>query len=190
MDDGFLLLADAAAWRAWLDVNEDASDGVRLVLAKSGTVTPTSLTYAQALDEALCSGWIDSQAGKRDDTTYFQRFTPRRARSIWSQRNVGLVEALIAQGRMRSRGHAEIDRARLDGRWDRAYPGSATIETPDEVTVAFAASPVAAQRFAELDAGRRYALLLPIITAAPELRDRRVAAMVRRLEAADSSPSR
>lgn len=190
MDDESLLLADAAAWRSWLDVNEDASDGVRLVLAKSGTVTPTSLTYAQALDEALCSGWIDGQRRKRDGTTFLQRFTPRRARSNWSQRNVGLVEALIAQGRMRSRGRAEIERARLDGRWERAYPGSATMEMPDDVTVSLAASPIATQRFAELASGRRYALLLPIITAPSELRGRRVAAMIRRLEAPDPFPSR
>lgn len=190
MDDGSLLLADVAAWRAWLDVNENASDGVWLVMAKSRTVVPTSLTYAQALDEALCSGWIDGQRRKRDGTTFLQRFTPRRARSIWSQRNVGLVEALIAQGRMRSRGRAEIERARLDGRWARAYPGSSAMDVPEDVATALAASPIATERFAELDSGRRYALLLPIITAPPELRGRRVAAMIRRLEVPDPSPSR
>ncbi|UED85804.1 YdeI/OmpD-associated family protein [Streptomyces profundus] len=183
MDDRSLLVVDVSAWRAWLDVNEEASNGVWLVLAKSRTVSPTSLTYAQALDEALCSGWIDGQRRRRDAATFLQRFTPRRGGSIWSRRNVGRVEALIGQGRVRPRGRAEIERARLDGRWDRAYPGSATADVPEDVVVALAASPVAAARFAALTAGERYALLLRIMTAEPGLRDRRIAAMVRRLEA-------
>ncbi len=116
MADETLLVRDAEAWRAWLDEHEDASDGVWLVLAKKGTVAPTSLSYAQALDEALCSGWIDGQKRPGDATTFLQRFTPRRPTSIWSQRNIGLVTELAAQGRMRSRGQAEIDRARADGR--------------------------------------------------------------------------
>ncbi|GAB3152794.1 YdeI/OmpD-associated family protein [Micromonospora sonneratiae] len=181
MDEQSLLIPDAAAWRAWLDANEDLSNGVWLVLAKKGTVSPTTLTYAQALDEALCSGWIDGQKRGLDSATFLQRFTPRRRGSIWSQRNVGLVETLIEQGRMRPRGQAEITRAQIDGRWDRAYPGAATAEVPDDLTAALAASPTAAARFAALNAGERYPHLFPIMTAAPALRARRIAALVQRL---------
>nr|WP_211234815.1 YdeI/OmpD-associated family protein [Glycomyces arizonensis] len=182
MTEQTLTVRDAAAWRAWLDANEEVSDGVWVVLAKKGTRSPTSLTYAQALDEALCSGWIDGQRKGRDEMTFVQRFTPRRRGSIWSRRNVGLVQSLIGQGRMRPRGHDEIDRARHDGRWDRAYPGSATIDIPEDVTAALTASPAAATRFAALTAGQRYPLLLPIITAEPRLRPQRIAAMIRRLQ--------
>lgn len=115
-----LVVADAAAWRSWLEENDATSDGVWLILAKKGTETPTSLTYAEALEEALCSGWIDGRRNSVDHTTYRQHFTPRRARSLWSKRNVELVAGLMEAGRMRGRGQSEIDRARADGRWDRA----------------------------------------------------------------------
>ncbi len=106
-----LCVTDAAAWRAWLDANEDASDGVWLVLAKKGTTDPTSLRYDEALDEALCSGWIDGQKRSRDATTFLQRFTPRRARSMWSLRNTEHIARLEADGRMRPRGRTEVDKA-------------------------------------------------------------------------------
>ena len=102
-----LTVADVARWRAWLDANESTSDGVWLVLAKKGTTEPTSLTYAEALDEALCSGWIDGRKQARDAATFRQHFTPRRARSMWSTRNVDIVARLIAEGRMRPRGADE-----------------------------------------------------------------------------------
>lgn len=161
-----LILPDVAAWRAWLDENEDTSDGVWLVLAKKGTTEPTTLSYAQALEEALCSGWIDGQKGSLDTATFRQRFTPRRRASMWSQRNIGIVEELIAQGRMRERGQAEIDRAKADGRWERAYAGSATAEVPDDLTAALAASEKAAATFASLNAANRYAILHRLMTAA------------------------
>ncbi len=101
-----LVVADAAAWRAWLDTNEATSDGVRLVLAKKGTTQPTTLTYAQALAEALCSGWIDGRRNAIDETTFQQHFTPRRQASIWSQRNVAIVTLLTQDGRMRPCGQA------------------------------------------------------------------------------------
>lgn len=119
-----LVVADAAAWRAWLDAHEDDVDAVQLVLAKKGTTTPTTLTYGQALEEALCSGWIDGRRNALDAGTFLQLFTPRRRASIWSQRNVGLVAELVAAGRMRPRGRAEVDRAVDDGRWQRAYTGT------------------------------------------------------------------
>lgn len=133
MDIVDLVLPDVAAWRAWLDDHEHEPDGVWLVLAKKGVTEPTTLTYDTALDEALCSGWIDGQRRGRDHSTYRQRFTPRRKASLWSQRNLGLVAALIAEGRMRERGHAEIERAKGDGRWDRAYAGSATATVPEDL---------------------------------------------------------
>ena len=100
LDVPTLIVADAAAFRDWLDANKDGSDGVWLVLAKKNTTDPTSLTYAQALEEALCQGWIDGQKRSRDPTTFSQRFTPRRRRSRWSKRNAGIAERLIAEGRM------------------------------------------------------------------------------------------
>lgn len=159
------VVVDAAAWRAWLDANEGSSDGVWLVLAKKGTTEPTSVTYAQALDEALCSGWIDGQKRSLDAATFLQRFTPRRKASLWSERNIGLVATLIADGRMRDRGRAEIDRAKEDGRWDRAYAGAASITVPDDLQAALDAAPAAAALFADLDATNRYAVLHRIATA-------------------------
>lgn len=165
MDIVDLVLPDAAAWRTWLDEHEGDTDGVWLVLAKKGTSEPTSLTYDEALDEALCSGWIDGQKRGRDEATFRQRFTPRRKASLWSQRNIGLVATLTADGRMRERGQAEIDRAKGDGRWDRAYAGAASATVPEDLQAALDASPAAATLFAELDATNRYAVLHRITTA-------------------------
>ncbi|MGH1523467.1 YdeI/OmpD-associated family protein [Leifsonia sp. L25] len=182
-----LIVADAAAWRAWLDANESASDGVWLVLAKKGTTDPTSLSYAQAVDEALCSGWIDGRKRSRDTSTFVERFTPRRAASLWSQRNIGLVEALIAEGRMRERGHAEIERAKADGRWERAYAPSSTAEVPEDLAAALEVSAVAAATFATLNAANRYAVIHRIVTApsAPS-RGNRLAKLIGMLEAGET----
>lgn len=178
-----LIVADAAAWRAWLDVNEDSSDGVWLVLAKKGTTQPTSLSYAQAVDESLCSGWIDGQKRSRDETTFLERFTPRRAASLWSQRNIGLVEALIAEGRMRERGHAEIERAKADGRWERAYASPRTAEIPDDLTAALEVSEAAAAAFATLNAANRYSVLHRLMTAPSAIsRGNRLAKLIAMLE--------
>lgn len=183
MDIEPFVVADTAAWRAWLDEHEDDSDGVWLALAKKGTTGPTTLTYAQALDEALCSGWIDGQKRSNDAATFLQRFTPRRKASLWSERNIGLVATLVAQGRMRERGQAEIDRAKNDGRWDRAYAGSATATVPDDLTAALDAAPAAAALFAELDATNRYAVLHRVMTAPnPVTRAARLAKLVAMLD--------
>ena len=154
-----LLLPDVAAWRAWLDEHEDDDDGVWLVLAKKNRPAPTTLTYATALDEALCSGWIDGQGRSRDADTSLQKFTPRRARSMWSQRNVGIVARLVEEGRMRPPGQAEIDRAKADGRWDRAYGGTRDVVVPPEWTAALTAHPHAAANFELLTAQNRFAIL-------------------------------
>jgi uncharacterized protein YdeI (YjbR/CyaY-like superfamily) len=177
-----LTVPDVAAWRAWLDANEGASDGVWLVLAKKGAVDPTSLTYVEALDEALCSGWIDGQKRAGDAVTFLQRFTPRRARSIWSARNVEHVARLVAAGRMRPRGAAEVERARADGRWQRAYAGSASAEVPVDLLAALDAVPGARERFEALNRQARFSVLHPLMTAAtPEVRAARLARAVRTL---------
>jgi uncharacterized protein YdeI (YjbR/CyaY-like superfamily) len=178
-----LVLADAAAWRAWLDRHEEDPDGVWLALAKRGAAAPTTLRYDEALEEALCSGWIDGPKRGVDDLVFAQRFTPRRRASLWSTRNVGIVAALVADGRMRPRGQAEIDRAKADGRWDRAYDGAATAEVPEDLAGALAASPAAAARFAELNRTNRYAVIHRVVTApSPTARANRLARLVALLE--------
>ena len=157
-----LLVADAAAWREWLAANHTDPTGVWLVLAKKAALAhpdpPTTLTYDEALDEALCHGWIDGQSRRRDELTVFQRYTPRRARSPWSARNVGHVARLVGEGRMRPAGLAEVERAKGDGRWDAAYAGPATATVPDDLAAALAASPEAAAMFERLTSQNRYAI--------------------------------
>lgn len=178
-----LTLPDVAAWRAWLDAHEDTSEGVWLLQAKKGTVEPTSLTYRQALLEALCSGWIDGQRASVDGATFRQRYTPRRKASLWSERNVGIVADLIAEGRMRPRGQAEIARAKADGRWERAYAGPASATVPEDLTAALETSAQAAASFAGLNGQNRYAVLHRIMTApSPASRTNRLAKLVGMLE--------
>ena len=160
-----LILPDAAAWRRWLGQHHAQPEGVWLVLAKKGTTNPTSLTYDQALEDALCHGWIDGQAGRRDEVTYRQRFTPRRRRSVWSKRNTDRVERLLAEGRMHPAGIAEMERAKADGRWDAAYGGSADIEVPPDLVAALANTPNAQAMFDALNSQNRYAILYRLQTA-------------------------
>jgi uncharacterized protein YdeI (YjbR/CyaY-like superfamily) len=157
-----LTVADAFAWRIWLDEHHERSTGVWLVLAKKGTTEPTSLTYDQALEEALCHGWIDGQVRRLDERAYRQRFTPRRARSAWSERNVGIVERLAGEGRMLPAGAAAVERAKADGRWDAAYAGQATIAVPDDLAAALQAEPAAQAMFEILTSQNRYSVLLRI----------------------------
>ena len=160
-----LIVADAPAFRDWLDANRDGSDGVWLVLAKKNTTDPTSLTYAEALEEALCQGWIDGQKRSRDPATFSQRFTPRRRASQWSKRNVGIAERLIADGRMLPSGLAEIAEAKADGRWAAAYSGQAAATVPDDLATALAGNPAADQMFRSLNGANRYAVLYRIENA-------------------------
>lgn len=160
-----LIVTDAAAWHAWLTKHHADATGVRLVLARKGVTEPTSLTYAEALDEALCHGWIDGQTGRRDDTTFRQRFTPRRSRSIWSARNVGIIDRLRADGRMQAAGEAEVARAQADGRWAAAYAGSSSIAVPEELIAALLANPKAQAMFDILTSQNRYAILFRIAGA-------------------------
>jgi uncharacterized protein YdeI (YjbR/CyaY-like superfamily) len=170
-----LIVRDARAWRRWLGRHHHDSPGVWLVLAKKGVEAPTSLRHQEALEEALCHGWIDGQAATRDEATYRQRFTPRRQRSVWSRRNTEIAERLQAEGRMRPAGLAEVVRAKADGRWEAAYAGPATIEVPPELEQALRAEPGARLAFAQLSGQNRYAILYRIATAKrAETRARRI----------------
>lgn len=174
-----LIVADAAGWRGWLGAEGSLSIGVWLVLAKKGTAVPTSLSYDQALEEALCHGWIDGRIGRRDQATYRQRFTPRRPKSGWSSRNVGIAERLIAEGRMLAAGLAEVERARADGRWKAAYAGSATIEVPADLTAALDGDAAAKGTWDTLNRANRYAVLYRIDqTKRAETRARRIEQLV------------
>jgi uncharacterized protein YdeI (YjbR/CyaY-like superfamily) len=182
-----LLVAHAGAWRSWLSRNHATSSGVRLVLARKGVTEPTRLTYDDALPEALCYGWIDGHLTGRDTATYRVRFTPRRPRGSWSQRNVALAEQLVAEGRMRPAGLAEIERARADGRWERAYAGSASNDVPDDLRAALAASPRAQAMWDVLTRTNRYAVLYRVHDAKrPETRARRINRYVEMLAAGDT----
>jgi len=150
--------AGPAEFEAWLEENAARSAGVWLKIAKKGAPEP-SVTYAEALELALCFGWIDGQAKAVDDAWYRQRWTPRRPRSPWSLRNVGKAQELVAAGRMRPAGHAEIERAKADGRWDRAYAGPATMGVPDDLQAVLDADPAAAAFWETLPKTARYSFL-------------------------------
>jgi uncharacterized protein YdeI (YjbR/CyaY-like superfamily) len=161
VDDEILRFDGPDALRAWLDENQDESDGVWLQIAKKGAAY-TTVTYAEIVDLALRYGWIDGQARRLDDDAYLQRFTPRRARSVWSARNVRAAEAMIAEGRMMPRGLAEVERAKADGRWERAE---------------------AARFYETLTSQNRFAIYFRIHSAKrDETRARRIAAIVGMLE--------
>jgi uncharacterized protein YdeI (YjbR/CyaY-like superfamily) len=163
-----LLVGDVLAWRSWLGAHHHEQDGVWLALAKKGVTEPTSLTYDQALEEALCHGWIDGQARRNDENTYRQRFTPRRPRSAWSKRNVAIVGRLLAEGRMLPAGLAAVAAAKADGRWEAAYAGPATIEVPADLAVALRKEPRAKAMFEILTSQNRYAVLYRIAGARRE----------------------
>lgn len=152
-----LLVADAQEWHSWLVEHHADSPGVWLVLTKKGG-TVTSLTYDEALDEALCFGWIDGQIRRRDLESTFQRTTPRGPRSRWSARNVGHVARLLEEGRMMPAGLAAVEAAKADGRWEAAYAGSATMVMQPELLAAIAAVPAAQATYDRLTAQNRYAL--------------------------------
>jgi uncharacterized protein YdeI (YjbR/CyaY-like superfamily) len=173
-----LLVADAAGLREWLRHNHATSDGVRLVLGKKGG-TDTTLIWAQAVEELLCYGWIDGQAGKRDEGSYTLRVTPRRPRSMWSQRNVELVGQLEKQRRMRAAGRAVVEAAKADGRWAAAYAGPATAETPADLLAAIAAEPEAQRMFEVLTKTNKFALYHRLnAVKRPETRERKIGEFV------------
>jgi uncharacterized protein YdeI (YjbR/CyaY-like superfamily) len=177
-----LLFATPAELEAWLEKHSDGSDGLWLKIAKKGAPEP-SVTYAEALELALCFGWIDSQKRGFDETHFLQRFTPRRPRGRWSRINREKAEALIAAGSMRSAGLAEVEAAKADGRWDAAYEGQRTARIPDDLRRELEANPAARGFFAGLDSANRYAILYRLDEAKkPETRERRLRKFVAMLE--------
>jgi uncharacterized protein YdeI (YjbR/CyaY-like superfamily) len=177
-----VIVADEGAWHTWLSEHHQANDGIWLVLAKKNVTTPTSLTYDQALEEALCHGWIDGQRKSRDDRTFIQRFTPRRARSVWSKRNVGIVARMESEGRMMAPGREQVERAKADGRWDAAYGGSSELEVPADLAEALAAVPRAQAMFDILTSANRFAVVYRVTSPKQaETRARWIARVVEQL---------
>lgn len=169
-----LAFESAAAFAKWLAAHEDDA-GLWLKIAKKDSGLAT-VTYDEALEAALCHGWIDGQKRAFDDTWFLQRFVPRRAKSIWSKRNIGIVAALEKAGRMRARGRREVELAKADGRWEAAYGGRADIGVPEELARALAADPKAQAFFDALDGTNRFAACFRIATAKkPETRERNAA---------------
>ena len=172
------LFKNAKAFESWLKKHHASSDGLWLLIAKKGADEP-SVTYPEAVEIALCWGWIDGQKKGLDEQHFLQRFTPRRARSIWSKINVDKVAALTEAGRMQPAGQAQIDAAKADGRWDKAYDGARTSTVPDDLQAALDASPQAKAFFATVNASNRYAVLWRVQTAVkPETRAKRIAQLV------------
>ncbi|MBB3677607.1 YdeI/OmpD-associated family protein [Modestobacter versicolor] len=173
--------ATPADFDAWLAAEHDRAPGLFLKMAKKASGIP-SITAPEAVEVALCHGWIDGRGNRVDDVWFTVRYTPRRPRSVWSQKNVQTVARLVADGRMRPAGMAQVEAAQADGRWERAYAGSATITVPDDLAAALAAEPAAEEFFAGLDKTNRFAVLFRVHTAAtPQTRARRIAACVQQL---------
>ena len=166
--------ASRDAWAAWLEEQHAASDGLWLKFAKKGSGLD-SVTYAEAVEVALCYGWIDGQARKFDEDYYLQRFTPRRARSRWSKINRQKATELIESGEMKPAGLREVERARADGRWDAAYDAPSTAQVPDDLLRELEKNQPAREFFETLDGRNRYAILYQIQDAKrPETRARRI----------------
>jgi uncharacterized protein YdeI (YjbR/CyaY-like superfamily) len=178
--DGLPVLAfdSRRSWEDWLAEHHHSSPGVWLKIAKKGAGPPT-VSYPEALEAALCYGWIDGQKGKLDEEYWLQRFTPRGPRSRWSKINREKAERLIAEGRMQPAGRREVDAARADGRWDAAYEGQATITVPPDLARELDLNPAAKAFFATLSGVNRYAVLYRIHEAKrPQTRAARIAKYV------------
>lgn len=172
-----LPFTDAPGWDAWVIANATAK-GVWLKIAKKDSGIAT-VTYDQALDVALCHGWIDGQKRGFDGDYYLQRFTPRRPKGLWSKINIGKAERLIAEGRIRSGGLREVDAAKTDGRWDAAYDGARSMATPPELAAALMKNKAARTCFETLDKTNRYAVCWRVQTAKkPETKAKRVETLV------------
>jgi uncharacterized protein YdeI (YjbR/CyaY-like superfamily) len=173
--------ADAQEWENWLAEHHDTDKGVWVTFAKKDADAVT-VTYPEAVEVALCYGWIDGQASGLDDSFWLQRFTPRGPRSKWSQINCARAERLIEAGRMRPAGHAAIEAARQDGRWDAAYAPPSTATVPPDLQAALDANAEAAAFFATLSGTNRYAILYRVQDAKrPETRARRISQYVEML---------
>jgi uncharacterized protein YdeI (YjbR/CyaY-like superfamily) len=170
--------ADAQAWESWLAAHGGKATGVWLKIAKAGN-SASSLTKAQAIDGALCHGWIDGQIDKYDEAWFLTRFTPRKRTSKWSENNRKRAEQLVADGRVAPAGLKEIEAAKADGRWDTAYAPASTAEEPEDLQTALNAEPAARAFFDTLSGANRYAILYRVQTAKkPETRAARIAKFV------------
>jgi uncharacterized protein YdeI (YjbR/CyaY-like superfamily) len=177
-----VLFATPADLEAWLEKNHAAPDGVWLKIAKKGSGVE-SVNYAEALEVALCFGWIDSQKRSLDEKHFLQRFTPRRPRGRWSRINRDAAEGLIAAGKMRPAGLAEVEAAKADGRWEAAYEGQRKAEVPEDLRRELDANRAAREFFATLDSANRYAIIYRLNDAKkPETRERRLRKFVGMLE--------
>lgn len=177
-----LLFASAAEMEEWLEGNHAGSDGIWLKIGKKGSGI-ASVTYAEALELALCFGWIDSQKRGFDERFFLQRFTPRRPGGKWSRINREKAEALIASGAMRPAGLAEVEAAKADGRWEAAYASQRIAKVPDDLQRELDRNEAARDFFAELDSANRYAILYRLEDAKkPETRERRLRKFVAMLE--------
>jgi uncharacterized protein YdeI (YjbR/CyaY-like superfamily) len=183
--DATLPFESAAAWEEWLAREHGAQNGVWVKIAKKATGIPT-VTHAEALDIALCYGWIDGQRKSFDDQWFLQRFTPRRPRSNWSKVNRAKVDKLVAEGRMQPAGLREVERAKADGRWDAAYDPPSAATVPPDLQQALDADPAAADTFAKLNSQNRFAILYRVQDAKrPETRARRIEKFVAMLSAGE-----
>ena len=166
------------AWQSWLDEQHASSAGVWIKIAKKASGIPT-VTHAEALEDALCYGWIDGQRAPHDDTHFLQRFTPRRPRSKWSEINRAKAILLIEQGRMQPAGRAQIEAAKADGRWEAAYAPQSSKTVPEDFQRALHDNPAAYEFFKTLTGARRYAFLYRIGDAKrPETRAKRISQYV------------
>jgi uncharacterized protein YdeI (YjbR/CyaY-like superfamily) len=173
------------AWDAWLAERHETSSGVRLKLTKKGGAKP-GVSYRDAVEVALAYGWIDGQASKLDDDFWLCRFTPRRPRSNWSKINRGRAEELIARGEMKPAGLRQVEQAKADGRWDRAYEAPSAASVPDDLRAALERNARAREFFGTLNKTNRYAILYRIEDARkPETRARRIQKYVAMLEAGE-----
>lgn len=182
MTPKFLAFTNAAQWESCLIDQHEQSKGVWLLIAKKGS-DKVSVTISDALDVALCFGWIDSQRKSYDQDYYLQRYSPRRAKSPWSKLNVERAEALIATDRMRPRGLAEVTAAQADGRWAAAYEPQRNIKLPPDLAAALEKSDKARVTFEHLDKTGQYAVILPVLKAAtPASRVKRIEKAIAKLE--------
>jgi uncharacterized protein YdeI (YjbR/CyaY-like superfamily) len=189
-ENQILACPNAAEWESWLSHHHPENEGVWLLIAKKGS-DKASITISEALDTALCYGWIDSQRKAYNASTYLQRYSPRGKRSPWSKLNVERAEKLIAAGRMRSPGFAEIAAAKADGRWAAAYASQRNADVPRDVVAALKAKPRASTAFEQLTKTARYALLLPVLKATtPKIRAARLKKAVAALDEGKSASTR
>ena len=164
-------------FEAFLDHEHATAPGLYLKLAKKSSGI-ASVSAAEAVEIGLCFGWIDGRANGLDENWWLVRYTPRRPKSIWSQKNVNTIARLVEEGRMRPAGISAVEAAKADGRWQRAYAGSATIEVPDDLSIALATKPAAASFFQGMNKTDRYSVLWRVHTASPQNRAQRIEALV------------